>query len=107
MKRATNAVEQDREDVKAARLSWSEGQLDLDQGRLVFLDETAPTTKMIRYYGRAPRGKRCRVAVPFRHVWTPPGCKQKLWKGAARDRGLACIRPLMQRITCCGLVCVA
>jgi hypothetical protein len=33
----------------------------------VFLDETATNTKMARRYGRAPRGERCRVAVPFGH----------------------------------------
>ena len=53
--------------MKAARLSWFEGQLDLDPDRLVFLDETATTTKMARRYGRAPRGERCRVAAPFGH----------------------------------------
>lgn len=31
----------------------------------MFLDETATNTKMARRYGRAPRGERCRVAVPF------------------------------------------
>lgn len=49
------------------RLSWFERQLDLDPDRLVFLDETATNTKMVRRYGRAPRGERCRVAVPFGH----------------------------------------
>ncbi|GJE04483.1 hypothetical protein GMJLKIPL_6447 [Methylobacterium isbiliense] len=34
--------------MKAARLSWFEGQLDLDPDRLVFINETATTTKMIR-----------------------------------------------------------
>ena len=53
--------------MKAARLSWFEHQLDLDPDRLVFLDETATNTKMVRRYGRAPRGKRCRGAVPFGH----------------------------------------
>jgi transposase len=53
--------------VKAARLAWFEDQLDLDPDRLVFLDETATNTKMARRYGRAPRGERCRVAVPFGH----------------------------------------
>lgn len=53
--------------MKAARLSWFERQLDLDPDRLVFLDETATNTKMARRYGRAPRGERCRVAVPFGH----------------------------------------
>ena len=53
--------------MKAARLAWFEGQLALDPDRLVFLDETATTTKMVRRYGRAPRGERCRMAVPFGH----------------------------------------
>ena len=33
----------------------------------MFLDETAATTTMARRYGRAPRGKRCRLAVPLGH----------------------------------------
>ena len=53
--------------MKAARLAWFEGQPDLDPDRLVFLDETATNKKMARRYGWAPRGKRCRVAVPFGH----------------------------------------
>ena len=53
--------------MRAARLAWFEGQPDLDPDRLVFLDETATNTKMARRYGRAPRGERCRVAVPFGH----------------------------------------
>ncbi|KQP09183.1 DDE endonuclease [Methylobacterium sp. Leaf93] len=50
--------------MKAAREDWFERQPDLDPDRLVFLDETAATTKMARCYGRAPRGQRCRIAVP-------------------------------------------
>ena len=53
--------------MKAPRLAWFEGQPDLDPDRLVFLDETATNTKMARRYGWAPRGERCRVAVPFGH----------------------------------------
>jgi transposase len=33
----------------------------------VFLDETAATTSMARRYGWAPRGERCRIAVPAGH----------------------------------------
>jgi transposase len=33
----------------------------------VFLDETAASTNMARRYGRAPRGERCRIAVPHGH----------------------------------------
>jgi hypothetical protein len=53
--------------VKAARLSWFGRQRDLDPDKLVFLNETATNTKMVRRYGRAPRGERCRIAVPFGH----------------------------------------
>jgi transposase len=56
--------------VRAARQDWFEGQLDLDPDRLVFLDETATNTKMARRYGRAPRGRRCRMAVPHGHYKT-------------------------------------
>ena len=56
--------------MKAAREVWFERQTDLDPDRLVFLDETAATTKMARRYGRAPRGKRCRIAVPHGHYKT-------------------------------------
>ena len=34
----------------------------------------------------------------------PLGCKQNLWTGAARDRVLSCVRPLMRRVTCRGPV---
>jgi DDE superfamily endonuclease len=39
----------------------------LDARRLVFIDETAVTTKMIRHYGRSPRGKRLVAYVPHGH----------------------------------------
>ena len=53
--------------MKAAREPWFEGQLDLDPDKLVFIDETGATTKMARPRGRAPRGERCRAAVPHGH----------------------------------------
>jgi transposase len=62
-----HAAEQDRPDVRAAREAGFEGQLDLDPDCLVFIDETAATTAMARRYGRAPRGERCRMAVPRSH----------------------------------------
>ena len=34
---------------------------------MVFIDETAAATNMERRYGRAPRGERCRIAVPHGH----------------------------------------
>ncbi len=53
-----------------ARETWFEGQLDLDPERMVFIDETAVATNMERRYGRAPRGERCRIAVPHGHYKT-------------------------------------
>ena len=53
--------------MNAAREAWFEGQLDPDPTRIVFIDETAANTKMARLYGRAPRGERCRAAVPHGH----------------------------------------
>ena len=56
--------------MKAAREDWFENQDAFDPDRLVFLDETAANTKMARRYGRAPRGRRCRMAVPHGHYKT-------------------------------------
>lgn len=52
--------------------AWFENQDALDPDRLVFLDETAAATNMARRYGRAPRGERCRLAVPHGHYKTTP-----------------------------------
>jgi transposase len=49
------------------REDWFEGQLDLDPGHLVFIDETWASTNMARTRGRAPRGQRLRAAVPHGH----------------------------------------
>lgn len=66
-KKTAHACEQDRPDVLTQREAWFEGQPDLDPQKLVFIDETAATTKMARVYGRAPRGERLRAAVPHGH----------------------------------------
>ena len=63
--------------MKAARLLWFEGQLDLDPARLVFIDETGASTKMARLRGRAPKGERCRASIPHGHVWTPPPVQEE------------------------------
>lgn len=39
----------------------------MDPKRLVFIDETAATTKMTRFYGRAPEGERLVEKVPHGH----------------------------------------
>jgi hypothetical protein len=39
----------------------------MDPSRFVFLDETGASTKMVRRYGRAPRGERLVDAAPRGH----------------------------------------
>lgn len=53
--------------MEAARRAWFEGQLDLDPEKLIFIDETGASTKMARLRGRAPKGERCRAAIPHGH----------------------------------------
>ena len=65
--------------MRAAREAWFEGQLDLDPERLIFIDETAATTKMARLRGRAPKGERCRAAVPHGMCGRPGRCKKNLF----------------------------
>ncbi|WP_446737636.1 transposase [Rhizobium sp. CFBP 8762] len=66
VEKTNHAQEQDRPDVLSAR-AWFDGQLDLDQETLIFVDESGASTKMARRYGRAPRGERLRMVVPHRH----------------------------------------
>ena len=62
-----HAAEQDRPDVAAARQELKTEQPRLKASRLVFIDETAVTTKMTRLYGRAPLGARLVAKVPHGH----------------------------------------
>jgi transposase len=76
------AAERDRPDVAAARAELKAEQPRLDPRRLVFIDETAVTTKMIRQYGRCPRGQRLISSVPHGH-W-----KTLTYVAALRSDGL-------------------
>jgi transposase len=53
--------------VARARRRWIREQGLLDPARLVFLDETAVSTNMVRLYGRGPRGVRLVDRVPRGH----------------------------------------
>ena len=53
-----------------ARAAWKASQAGLDPTRLVFIDETGTNTKMVRKYGRAPRGQRALGRQPFGHWHT-------------------------------------
>ena len=48
--------------MAAARAKLKSEQSRFDPRHLVFIDETAVTTKMVRHYGRSPRGQRHKVA---------------------------------------------
>jgi transposase len=66
-KKSLRATEQDRPDVARARRSWKRRQSMLSSTRLVFIDETAANTKMVRLSGRCPRGQRLVGCVPQGH----------------------------------------
>lgn len=62
-----------------ARERWKAGQASLDPKKLVFVDETGTNTKMVRAYGRSPRGQRLIGRQPLGH-----------WKTTTFTAGLRC-----------------
>ena len=50
-----------------ARESFKAGQAELDPSKLVFVDETGTSTKMVRVRGRCRKGKRLIGKAPFGH----------------------------------------
>ena len=62
-----------------ARRSWKAGQARLDPKRLVFVDETGASTKMVRTRGRCARGRRLIAKMPWGH-----------WKTTTFTAGLRC-----------------
>ena len=67
LKKSLHAAEQKRADVARARRRWVREQGMLDPARLVFIDETATSTNMVRLRGRCPRGERLIASVPHGH----------------------------------------
>jgi transposase len=53
--------------VNAAREQWLETKNKLDREQLIFIDESGLSTKMARLRGWAPKGERCRAAIPHGH----------------------------------------
>jgi transposase len=53
--------------VARARADWRAALADVAPERLVFIDETAALTNMVRGYGRSRRGARAHGAAPFGH----------------------------------------
>src|SRR6266513_6260331 len=69
-KKSLRAAEQERVDVARARRRWMREQGLFDPARLVFLDETATATNMVRLRGRCRRGERLIAHVPHGHLKT-------------------------------------
>ena len=67
LKKTLKASEQDRPDVVPKREEWLDFQKNTPGKRLVFIDESAAKTNMIRLYGRSVRGQRCFDKTP--HKW--------------------------------------
>jgi transposase len=80
-KKSLHAAEQDRPDVAEARQSFKANQPGLDPKRLVFVDETGTSTKMVRSRGRCTRGQRLVAKAPWGH-----------WKTTTFTAGLRCDR---------------
>jgi transposase len=66
-KKSLQAAERKRADVARARRRWVREQGWLDPARLVFIDETAVSTNMVRLNGWNPRGERLVGDVPMGH----------------------------------------
>jgi len=81
-KKSLRAAEQERADVARARRRWMREQGMFDPAHLVFIDETAANTKMVRLSGRCPRGERLIGRVPQGH-W-----KTITFVGALRRNGM-------------------
>lgn len=67
LKKSLQAAERKRADVARARRRWIREQGFLDPAHLVFIDETAVTTNMVRLNGWNPRGERLVADVPMGH----------------------------------------
>src|SRR5262245_38489790 len=71
IKKALMAAERERADVAERRI-WTEKRqprMRLEPTRLVFIDETAVATNLVRLRGRSVRGERLPAQAPFGH-WT-------------------------------------
>jgi transposase len=78
------AAERERADVAEKRRIWAEKRqprMRLEPSRLVFIDETAVATNLVRLRGRSVRGERLPARAPFGH-----------WKTQTFIAGLRCNR---------------
>lgn len=67
--------------MAAARRLWNAVRAKLDPRRLVFVDETATSTKMVRTHGRCRRGQRLVGKAPWGHWKTTTFTAGLRWDG--------------------------
>src|SRR5215831_4225712 len=67
LKKSLIAAERKRDDVARTRRRWMREQGLLDPAHLIFIDETAVSTNMVRPNGWGPRGERLVGHVPMAH----------------------------------------
>ena len=110
-KKSLRAAERKRADVARARRRWIREQGWLDTTRLVFIDETAVTTNMVRLNGWNPREERLFADAPMGHWETVTfiaGLRQTgivapmLIKGAMNGEAFLayveqCLAPMLKR----------
>src|SRR6516225_1533756 len=81
LKKSLRAEERKRADVARARRRWIREQGWLDTTRLVFIDETAITTNMVRLNGWSPRGERLVADAPMGH-WETCSVQHMIARGS-------------------------
>ena len=91
VKKDRHVSEPERDDVRAAREVWFEGQPDLDPTRLIFIDETGLNTKMARLRGRCPKGERLFASIPHGHSLPGSGLPASRERGTPRPLSPGCV----------------
>src|SRR5215472_2850325 len=100
LKKSLIAAERKRDDVARARRRWVREQGLLDPAHLIFIDETAVSTNMVRPNGWSPRGERLVGHVPMAHwknndvhCWLPSNRNRCAhgYQGSHERRGLPCL----------------
>ena len=84
-KKVTHASEQDRPDVQQKRRQWRKLSRTLSAQRLIFIDQTAISTRLGREYGRAPVGERVVGSVPEKQFETSTLMGALHWDGSVES----------------------
>ena len=95
-KKALHAAEQQRPDVARARRRWRKARLMLNPARLVFIDETASSTNMVRLRGRCLRAERLIGSVPHANAIGTTALRARLLPAPHSTKSLKLLREYVQ-----------